>query len=70
METRIKTKSDVDLTETPAGRSAINSQWEEGKLNENRSNRIITNDDVNSKSNEEKLASDIVTLKSNRDALK
>ena len=42
----------------------------EGKLNENRSNRIITNDDVNSKSNEEKLASDIVTLKSNRDALK
>ena len=70
METRIKNKSDVDLTETLAGRSAVNIQWEEGKLIEIRSNRIITNDDVSSKSNEEKLASDIVTLKSNRDALK
>ena len=50
MEAR-KGKSDADLTETP-----VNNQWEEGKLNENRSNRIITNDDVNSKSNEEKLA--------------
>ena len=55
---------------TPAGRSAVNSQWEEGSLSENKSNRIITNDDVNSKSNEEKLTSDIVTLKPNRDVLK
>ena len=70
MEARIKETSDADLTETPAGRSAVNSQWEEGNLSENRSNRIITNDDGNSKSNEEKLASDIVTLKPNQDALK
>ena len=69
METRIKNKSDVDLTETPAGRSAVNSQWEEGNLIGNRSNRIITNDAVNSKSNGEKLTSDIVTLKPNRDVL-
>ena len=69
MEAR-KGKSDADLTETPAGRSAVNNQWEEGKLNENRSNRLITNDDVNSKSNEEKLASDIVTLKSIKMPLK
>ena len=69
MEAR-KGKSDADLTETPVGRFAVNNQWEDGKLNENRSNRIITNDDVNSKSNEEKLASDIVTLKSGREALK
>ena len=70
MEARIKDKSDADLTETPAGRSPVNSQWEEGNLRENTSNRIITNDDVNLKSNEEKLASDIVTLKPNQDALK
>ena len=61
METQIKNKSDVDLTKTPAGRSAVNSQWEEGNWIGNRSNHLITNDDVNSKSNEEKLASDIVT---------
>ena len=70
MEARIKDKSDADLTETTAGRSAVNGQWEEGNLSENRNNRIIINDDVNSKSNEEKLASDIVTLKPNRDVLK
>ena len=69
MEARIKKTSDVDLTETPAGRSAVNSQWQEGNMSENRSNRIITNDNVNSKSNEEKLTSDIITLKPNRDAL-
>ena len=66
MEARIKDKSDADLTETPA----VNSQWVVGNLSENRSNHIVTNDDVNSKSNEEKLASHIVTLKPNRDALK
>ena len=70
MEARFKDNSDADLTETLAGRSAVNSQWEEGNMSKNMSNRIITNDDVNSKSNEEKLASDIVTLKPNRDALK
>ena len=62
MDTQIKNKSDVDLTEIPAGKPAENSQWAEGNLIGNRSNRLITNDDVNSKSNEEKLASDIVTL--------
>ena len=53
MEARIKETSDADLTETPAGRSVVNSQWEDGNLSENRSNHIITNDDVNLKSNEE-----------------
>ena len=70
MKTQIKNISDIDLTETPAGRSAVSSQWEEGNLIGNKSNHTIANDGVNSKSNVEKLASDIVTLKPNRDVLK
>ena len=55
MQTQIKNKSVVDLTETPVGRSAINSQWEKGNLIGNRSNHIITNDDANSNTNVEKV---------------